>query len=349
VTDRPTVSVIMAVYDGAALLPETLASLRTQTLVDWELIAVDDCSRDDSVAVLESIGDPRIRVIRSTENGGPVVARNRAFAQARGRYVAGLDQDDICLPDRFARQVAFLDADPGTVLVSSAADYLIDGRRVAGNWPRPLTPVMIDWLMLLRNPIAWSSVMFRAEPARLLDPFERPVMRYVEDFDFYHRIRAHGRVAQIDDVLLLYRCHEGGASKVYNHVMRAHAELLLRERHRALLGDTIDIAPLLVRHVMAGEPVPDVETLHALFAGVARLRTEFGREDRTASELDTVDLAITQLWWRLCRTGVRSGTLLLHHALRGRPTPLPLGRTADLVASQAIGSVRAVRRRVGLA
>ncbi|WP_260597455.1 glycosyltransferase family 2 protein [Sphingomonas endolithica] len=344
-TDRPTVSVIMAVYDGAALLPETIASLRAETLADWELIAVDDCSGDDSVAVLERIGDPRIRVIRSTENGGPVVARNRAFVEARGRYVAGLDQDDICLPDRFARQVAFLDADPGTVLVSSAADYLIDGRRVAGNWPRPLAPVMIDWLMLLRNPIAWSSVMFRADEARRLEPFERPIMRYVEDFDFYHRIRAYGRVAQIDEVLLLYRCHAGGASKVYNHIMRANAELLLRERHRALLGDAIDIAPLLVRHVMAGEPVPNIETLNALFAGIAMLRTEFGRVPHESAALDAVDRAIGQLWWRLCRTGVRSGTLLLHHALRSRPTPLALGRTVDLVASQVIGGVRAVRRR----
>jgi hypothetical protein len=100
---------------------------------------------------------------------------------------------------------------------------------------------------------------------------------------------------------------------------------------------------------MTHEQRGDVDTLNTLFAGIARLRTEFGREGRTSGELDTVDLAITQLWWRLCRTGVRSGTLLLHHALRKRPTPLPLGRTADLVASQAIGGLRAVRRRVGLA
>src|SRR5204862_461786 len=120
---------------------------------DWELVAVDDGSRDDTVAVLRSVGDPRIRVIESAVNGGPVVARNCAFAAARGRYIAGLDQDDLCLPDRFARQVAWLDAHPGTVLVSTAADCLVEGRVRAGQWVRPLTPGLIDWLMLVQNPL----------------------------------------------------------------------------------------------------------------------------------------------------------------------------------------------------
>jgi GT2 family glycosyltransferase len=338
----PTVSVIMAVYNGAALLPETLASLRAQTLTDWELVAVDDCSKDDSVAVLEALGDPRVRVIRSEANGGPVVARNRAFAEARGRYVAGLDQDDISLPERFARQVAHLDAQPDVALVSCATDYLIDGKRLPGNWPRPLTPVLIDWLMLVQNPIAWSSVMFRADAASRLDPFERPAMRYVEDFDLYQRLRPFGRIAQIDEVLMLYRCHAGGASQVYNGTMRAHAELLLRERHTALLGEAApDIAGLLVRHVMAREPVPDVETLNRLFDGIGVLRAAFGAANPQES-LAAVDREISQLWWRVCRASVRSGSLLLHRTLGSQP--LPLGQAADLVASQMIGGMRAVKR-----
>lgn len=341
-TRAPTVSVIMAVYNGAALLPETLASLQAQTLTDWELIAVDDCSQDDSVAVLERLGDPRVRVIRSKTNGGPVVARNRAFAATRGRYVAGLDQDDISLPERFVRQVAHLEAQPEVVLVSCATDYLIDGRRLPGNWLRPLSPVLIDWLMLVQNPIAWSSVMFRADAARRLDPFERPEMRYVEDFDLYQRLRPYGRIAQIDEVLMLYRCHAGGASQVYNGTMRAHAELLLRERHAALLGAAApDIADLLVRHVMAREPVDAVETLNRLFAGIGVLRAGFAAANPEA-DLAAVDREISQLWWRICRASVRSGALLLHRTLGAQP--LPLGQAADLIASQMIGGMRKMKR-----
>lgn len=341
----PIVSVIMAVYNGAAWLPETVASLQAQTLADWELIAVDDCSKDDSVAVLQAFGDPRIHIIRSPQNGGPVIARNRAFSKTRGRYVAGLDQDDISLPARFALQAAYLDAHPEVALVSSAADYLIDGRRVAGNWPRPLTPTLIDWLMLIRNPLAWSSVMFRADAARQLVPFERPSMRYVEDFDLYHRIRAQGRIAQIDEVLMLYRCHDGGASNVFNTLMRMNAEALLRERHREMQL-AHDIASSLVRHVMAGEPVPDTATFDSLSAGIDALRAKFGNNHDDPVGLATVDREISQLRWRLCRTAVRSGMLPLHQIINQRPTSASMAQAADLLASQAIGGIRRMYRRL---
>ena len=102
----PVVSVIMAAYNGAALIPETIASLTAQTFGDFELVVVDDCSTDDTLALLRSYHDPRIRVIAAETNQGPVRTRNRAFAEARGRYIAALDQDDQCPPERFARHVA---------------------------------------------------------------------------------------------------------------------------------------------------------------------------------------------------------------------------------------------------
>ena len=92
----PAVSVIMAAYNGADLLPATLATLQKQSFTDFEVIVVDDCSKDSTREVLRAWPDPRVRMIALAENGGPVRARNRAFAEARGRYIAGLDQDDLC-------------------------------------------------------------------------------------------------------------------------------------------------------------------------------------------------------------------------------------------------------------
>ncbi|MET3722359.1 glycosyltransferase family 2 protein [Sphingomonas trueperi] len=345
-SDAPTLSVVMATYNGAALLPETLASLQAQSFADWELVAVDDGSRDDTIAVLRGAGDPRIRVIESAVNGGPVVARNRAFAAARGRYIAGLDQDDLCLPERFARQVAWLDANPETVLVSTATDCLVEGRVRAGQWVRPLTPGLIDWLMLVQNPLVWSSVLFRADAARRLEIFERPECRYVEDFDLYHRLRAFGRIDQIDAVLTLYRQHAGGASQVFNGTMTAHAEALLRARHRDLLGEGApDIAGLLVRYVMAKTPIGDRALLRRLFDGIAVLRAHFGQQGHDAATLARVDREISRLWWRLCRAAVRSGRLKLRHALAARPAAAALedARPVDLATSGLIGAVRARR------
>ncbi|WP_010544864.1 glycosyltransferase family 2 protein [Sphingomonas elodea] len=340
----PAISVVMATYNGAALLPETLASLQAQTFPDWELVAVDDGSHDETVAVLRGWGDPRIRVIESAVNGGPVVARNRAFAEARGRYVAGLDQDDLCLPDRFAAQIAWLEGNPRTVLVSTATDCLLGGKVRPGQWPRPLTGGLIDWLMLVQNPLVWSSVLFRADAARLLVPFERPECRYVEDFDLYHRLRAFGRIEQIDTVLTRYRIHAGGASQMFNTTMTAHAEALLRERHRALLGEGApDIAGLLVRHVMAKAPIGSRADLRCLFDGIAVLRAHFGAQHRDAETLALVDREISRLWWRVCRAGVRSGRLPLRHAIASRHPDAAIcdARAVDMVTSGMIGAVRA--------
>ncbi len=81
----PTVSVIMAAYNGAAWLPETLQSLAAQTFPDFEVLVVDDCSTDDTRDLVASWPDARVRLIALGANGGPVRARNRAVAEARGR------------------------------------------------------------------------------------------------------------------------------------------------------------------------------------------------------------------------------------------------------------------------
>jgi hypothetical protein len=109
------------------------------------------------------------------------------------------------------------------------------------------------------------------------------------------------------------------------------------------------IAPLVVRYCMAREPIPDGATLERLFAGIAALRADFATRGHAADTLALVDREISRLWWRLCRTGVRSGTLPLNRALAARPAGVVLGegQAIDLALSQMIGGVRALRRSVG--
>src|SRR3546814_18919155 len=91
-------------------------------------------------------------------------------------------------------------------------------------------------MMRIRNPLVWSSVMLRGDAARRLDPFTRPEILYAEDFDLYHRMARLGRIARIDEELLLYRVHEGGASQRYHDTMIASATRVLAEAHRPTLG-----------------------------------------------------------------------------------------------------------------
>jgi teichuronic acid biosynthesis glycosyltransferase TuaG len=105
----PLVSIITPSWNVERLIGETILSVQAQTLGDWELLIADDCSTDNTTAVIESYAanDSRIRLIRQPRNGGPALARQAAIEQAKGRFIAFLDSDDLWLPAKLERQVAF--------------------------------------------------------------------------------------------------------------------------------------------------------------------------------------------------------------------------------------------------
>jgi len=343
-TTAPTVSVVMAAYNGAALIGETLASLAAQTLTDWEAIVVDDRSTDDTRAVVAAWPDPRVRLIALDENGGPVRARNRALVEARGRYIAGLDQDDLCLPERFAQQVAYLDANPDVALLGSAVDFLKAGRIGRSTYSDTTSPALIGWLSWIGNPLVWSSVMVRGQAARALDPFTRPDILYAEDFDLYHRIRPHGEIARLDTVLLHYRQHEGGASQRFTERMEASAARVLAEAHAPLLGDEATaVALLLVVHHMGGRPVPDRATLRQLGDALARLEAAYlARHRPSPADRRLIKWETARRWARIGRTGLRAGTLSVADLVAVRPPHLGLGYAgpAALGWSRLVGIAR---------
>ncbi|MFD1958687.1 glycosyltransferase family 2 protein [Novosphingobium panipatense] len=144
----PRVSVLLPCYNGAAYLEEAVRSILLQTFADFELIVVDDGSTDATADILARMGrrDPRLRVVRQP-NGGIVAALNTAIAHARGEYIARMDADDVSFPERFAFQVAWLDAHPATVLVGGYA---------VGD-PRPTPASVRTTGGATRAPIWWFS------------------------------------------------------------------------------------------------------------------------------------------------------------------------------------------------
>ncbi|QQD23722.1 glycosyltransferase [Venatoribacter cucullus] len=105
-----SISIITPSYNSSLLISNTIKSVLAQTVTDWEMIIVDDCSSDNSVDVIQSFvdQDPRIKLIQLAENSGAAVARNTAIEAAKGRYIAFLDSDDTWLPNKLEKQVAFM-------------------------------------------------------------------------------------------------------------------------------------------------------------------------------------------------------------------------------------------------
>ena len=340
--EHPAVSVVMAAYNGASFIRETIDSLLAQTMTDFEIVVVDDRSADDTLAVLKAIDDPRLRVMQAERNGGPAIARTIGMAHARGRFIAGLDQDDICRPDRFALQLAYLEAHPDMALVGSTIEPF-DGERVHRSpFPHLADPDRIDWVMMVQNPIAWSTVLMRGDAARALVPFQRDEFRFAEDFDLYRRIRAHGRLGRIAEPLVRYRLHPGGASQRHEERMIASAAKVLLERYEPLFGErALDVAMLISRYAGARHAPPDTMVLQHCGAVLERL---LAAQDALPPE--EAEASASRLWWRMARTGLRAGRYGVPALLRAQPR---FSRARDAkgwsIGDAAIGAARMMRRR----
>ena len=206
----PKVTVLLPVYGGEKYVAAAVESVLGQTFSDFELLAVDDCGPRASIEVLERFGDPRIRIVRNAENLGQVRSLNVGLAAARGEYVARLDQDDLCLPERLERQVAVLDAEPEAALVGSWLHRIdSNGRRVSTLRGRIRDRAELVFLLLTnRFPVAHPTATFRCEVALELGGYD-PAFRFSEDQDLWRRfaLARHG-ARVVEEPLVLYRVHE---------------------------------------------------------------------------------------------------------------------------------------------
>lgn len=107
---KDLVSIIMPSYNTAKYISDSIKSIQSQTYENWELIIVDDRSTDNSVEVIRSFNDPRIRLLQNDKNSGAALSRNYALREARGKWVAFLDSDDVWVPEKLEKQIAFMKA-----------------------------------------------------------------------------------------------------------------------------------------------------------------------------------------------------------------------------------------------
>ena len=161
---RPKVSVLMSVYNGERYLSESVESILDQTYSDFEFIIVDDASEDGTWQMLTTyVGrDSRIVLIRNKENIGLTRSLNKGLALARGKYIARQDADDVSVPERLAKQVAFLERHPSVVLLGTAIEWIRDSGDLIGKiGQHPCTDAGIRQKMLLQYSFWHSSVMVR--------------------------------------------------------------------------------------------------------------------------------------------------------------------------------------------
>ncbi len=202
----------MTVYNAAPWLREALDSLLNQTYGNWELIAIENGSSDASPEILASYADSRFRVKSIRNNMGRTAALRHAFDMARAEYLAILDADDIAEPTRFAKQVAFLDANTCVSVVGSWAVRIDGGGREVGRWAPVTDPAVLQDELGYENPIVHSSAMYRASIAREVGgyPEEYP---YAQDSALWLRMARRAPIAMIGEYLSRHRTLPDGMTR----------------------------------------------------------------------------------------------------------------------------------------
>lgn len=199
----PLVSVIMSMRNSAPTVGAAIRSVLMQTLREWELIVIDDGSTDRSSDIVEGFHDGRIRLIRESSSAGLAARLNQAVALGRGEFIARMDADDICFPERLSRQIARLREDPQLDLVGCGAVVFTSCGELIGEMPVGVNHRDIVARPFVGFPLPHPTWCGRASWFRN-NPYESR-LRYAEDQDLLLRSFHHSKLAGLDTVLLGYR------------------------------------------------------------------------------------------------------------------------------------------------
>jgi glycosyltransferase involved in cell wall biosynthesis len=313
----------MPVRDGERFLVEAVESVLGQTLSDLELIVVDDGSTDGTAGLLVELArrDARVRVVTQAP-GGLAVALNAGCALASAPYIARLDADDVALPDRLERQVAYLDAHPEVALLGGGIVLVDEAGREIDREPGRAAPDLTQ-----RNELVHATVVMRTEAFRALGGYR---LDQSEDYDLWLRFDGQYGVAALEEPVVRYRLHSGQFS--------------VTKLERQALGSLCVRAAARERRARRPDPLAGVDRLDETVA--ARLDVA-GDEVNRAVVRDAVQWAATLQ--RVGRDREAEALLDKAAAVAGAPPRRVLARQAQLLLlKRAVrhGRVRESARRL---
>ena len=239
------VSIIMPSYNTAKFISETIESVLAQTYTDWELIIVDDCSTDNTDEVVESfLPDNRIKYIKNEKNSGAAFSRNRALCEAKGKWIAFLDSDDVWLPEKLEKQIAFMEKNDYHFSYTNYIEIdefsIPNGRVITG--PKKVTRhgmYNYCWMGCL-------TVMYDAETIGLIQIAN---IKKNNDYAMWLKVCKKSDCYLLDETLAKYRKRGGSISNHgYTKLIKWHYKLYREAEKR----DVVTSAVLMIRNLFWG-------------------------------------------------------------------------------------------------
>lgn len=218
----PLVSVVMPAYNSEAYIESAIRSVQKQTVEDWELLVLEDGSKDSTPEIVAKLAaeDPRIRLLPNEQNMGPARTRNRGMDLCTGQYIAFLDSDDIWYPDKLEKQLALAEQYNADIIYCSYAIVDAQGNLRSADF---IVPPQADLkYMLVKSVFSCSTAMLRRSS---VGEIRFPVDFYHEDYAFWLDLLQHGLVARgATEVLAAYRVSENSraSNKLASAVRRWH-------------------------------------------------------------------------------------------------------------------------------
>lgn len=293
----------MPVRNGAKYVGATVRSVLRQSLRDFELWVLDDGSTDDTVAIVESFRDARVRVVRHSRQQGIATLLNEGLSLARAELVARIDADDIARPNRLGIQKACLDSRSELAALGTAARFF--GREPWVRVSPPTTADSVRAFMVFDNPLLHPTVMLRRSLLQAHGLAYRSEFSKSEDFDLWERLAQVTAVDNLDTVTMHIRVHPSSVTTSPGNEMEDQTRMILA-RGLARLGLRVDSEQLQfhrkVGHGVRMETVPELERARGW---VERL-LEANRRTQAFPEAG-FRTAVAAVWFRVCRNSAAVG------------------------------------------
>lgn len=280
-TGKVPVTVLMPVYNGGPFLKDAIESILAQTFTEFEFLIVDDGSKDTSLEVIRGFSDARIKLIQNEKNLGLIATLNKGLSLAQGEFVARMDQDDLAVPERLAKQVALLRGNPEILGTGSALTLINMKGETVGNIAVLTEFEQIRRALAVTNPFAHPTMMVRREIVKKLGGY-RSEAYATEDYDLWTRLVKEGPVVNIEEPLLRYRLTTTGMSISLSTSQKQGAAVIANrvwgdfsEEGPAPVSDWGLIWPENGRTTMSVEKLLMFSNLHLLFAKGYRKRGQW--------------------------------------------------------------------------
>lgn len=240
--DNPvSLSVVLSIYNGEEFVADAVECILNQTYTDFELILINDGSKDGSLAIMQDYAakDARIRII-DQENTGLTIALRRGVDAAKGEYIARMDADDVSLPQRFEKQMALLNANPELIAVTCDVEHFYDDGTPSHVARIRKDARVLPLYLVFSNRIGGHGQMIYRRDAYYAAGGYDPDFNYAEDYDLWTRLIAHGPFGIVPETLYRYRTgHDSISSR--NAVRQAEvAGRVCRRQYEAMTGEVMD-------------------------------------------------------------------------------------------------------------